>query len=156
MTERNVRIEPYGHLVIDAAVWVGLRAGGTEPTLTTDLHAWASQHGDDILDNRSDPAGSRSDLDWTDIATAWCQDRGHQLRDPGVITHAGTRLDAPVWVLLADTADGRRLAVVGINHDPPAVYLDTTGDPGWWYDANSVVIACPTCGQRCSLNLPQP
>jgi hypothetical protein len=147
MTERNVRIEPGGYLVIDARAWVSLRTGGTEPALTTDIRAWASQRGDTARDNTDDPAapaGRQPDQDWADAARSWCHDRGHEVREPGVIVHAETRLNAQVRVLLASTSEGgRRIAVVGINHNPPTVHLDTTPDPWWWYDADSVVITCP-------------
>lgn len=143
MTERTVRIEPGGYLVIDVGAWVGLRTGGTDPALTADLREWTRQRAEDVPDNLGVPAGPQLNQDWTGVARAWCLDRGHQLRELGVIVHAETRLDAQVRVLLADTSDGRRLAVVGISRNPPTVHLDTTPDPWWWCDADSVVVTCP-------------
>lgn len=143
MAERNVRIDPAGHLVIDTRAWVDLRTGGPEPALTTDLRRWARQHDEDIRDGADGPDEPPPKRTGPHRARAWCHDRGHQVREPSVIVHAETRLDAQVWVLLASASDGRRLAVIGINHDPPTVYLDTTCDPWWWCDADSVVITCP-------------
>jgi hypothetical protein len=143
MAEPNVRIEPGGYLVIDVGAWVALRTGGIEPDLTADLHEWTRQSAQDAPGDRDGPDRPQPNQDWTQAACAWCEDRGHQLRGPGVIVHAETRLDAHVSVLLASTPDVLRLAVVGINHDPPTVHLDTAPDPWWWCDANSVVITCP-------------
>jgi hypothetical protein len=126
MAEDNVRIEPGGCVLIDVNAWVSLRTAGIEPTLTAELHEWA---------------GHRAE-NWSEAAQGWSQDQGYDLREPDVITHGATRLDASAWVLLATAGDGRRLAVVGIDHDPPTIYLDTTLDPWWWYDADSVVITC--------------
>ena len=143
MAEPGVRIEPGGRLVIEVATWVSRRTRGTEPALTADLRECVRHRSDAVRDSASELAGPQPDPDWPGTARAWCHDRGHQLREPGVIVHAETRLDARVWVLLATASDGRRLAIVGINRNPPTVYLDTTDDPWRWGDADSVVITCP-------------
>lgn len=130
MAERAVRISPDGGIVIDPAAWISRRVGGPRPDLTAELRAWPGRVTTDGIPN------------WPQVAQAWCTVRGHQVRGLGLIVHKQTRLDTQVWALLT-TSDGRPLAVVGINHDPPTVHLDTTGDPWRWYDADSVVIACP-------------
>jgi hypothetical protein len=98
MTERNVRIEPDGYLVIDARAWVGLRTGGTEPALTADPRAWAAT----------------------------------------LTTVFGPSLDAPFSICPDSTAFH-----VGSRKTP----CDCDRSP--W-------ILCPTCGQRCGVDLPQP
>jgi hypothetical protein len=64
------------------------------------------------------------------------------LREPGLIVHDRTRLDARVWVLLATSDDHGDVAVVGVHQDPPTVYADTLAEVWAWHDADSVAITC--------------
>ena len=135
MSEPSVWITADGRVVIDSAAWIGHRVRGSRPDLVADLHAWL-----DSVDTLDDGETVR---DWTSVSQAWCTARGHDVREPGLIVHEQTRLDARLWVLLLDAADGSRVAVVGINHEPPTLYSDGTSEPWVWCDADSVVITCP-------------
>ena len=80
----------------------------------------------------------------TATARAWCAARGHATPEPDYLAHAEIRLDTGVWILRATIADRYTVAVVGINHDPPAVYAEVPHlDPWEWFDADSVDIICP-------------
>jgi hypothetical protein len=139
---KNARIEPGGYVTIDVAAWLEHRTGGPDADLTTDLHAWAATHDDHGEPLRgSGQAPPRQD--WSAAARTWCQQRGHELPDPDLIAHVETRLEAEVWILRATVGDRYRIAVVGINNDPPTVYSDSCTDSWDWFDADSVVIRCP-------------
>jgi hypothetical protein len=132
----HARITSGGRIVIDTTAWISRRTSRPRPDLTADLHAWAHQ-GTDLQPVPDSNTG------WPDAAQAWCAARGHHVREPGLIVHEQSRLDARVWVLTATTTDGDPVAVVAVNDHPPTVYADGTSDPWAWCDAESVVIACP-------------
>jgi hypothetical protein len=101
--------------------------------LTADHH-WNDAHPDRSADpGPPGPGGDRSG--------GW--DRGFQVADPDLIAHVETRLDAEVCILRATSPQHGPVAVVGINHDRPVVYADTCTDSWYWFDADSVQIACP-------------
>jgi hypothetical protein len=158
----HARIEN-GFISIDTAAWLEQRTGGPLDDLTGDLRTRAARH-----HPQADPAtpaatdqggddGRRDDgpvpLDgyvWRQAVLAWCAARGHGSPDPTdplagplVIAHEGTRLDREVWLALAETPDGCRIAVVQCNDDVPVVYADAVGDTGDWFDADTVQIGCP-------------
>jgi hypothetical protein len=139
---KHARVEPGGYLTIDTSAWLAQRTGGPDDELTADLHTWIAIHtdtGEPVTDPTRPPPGR----DWPLAARTWCAHHGHELPEPDLIVHVETRLDAEVWVLRAVTAERYRIAVVGINHDPPAVYAESCTDPGEWFDADSVDISCP-------------
>jgi hypothetical protein len=113
MGEPSVRITPGGRVVIDAAAWIVRRIRAPRPDLVADLHAWR-----DSLNPEDETV-----TDWTSVTQAWSTARGHGLREPGLIVHEQSRLDACLWVLFLDAADGSQIAVVGINDNEPAAYL---------------------------------
>ena len=135
MSEPSVWITAGGRVVIDSAAWIGHRVRGSRPDLVADLYAW--------LDSFNTQDEGETTRDWTSVSQAWCTARGHDVREPGLIVHEQTRLDARLWVLLLDATDGSRVAVVGISDEPPTAYADDTSEPWVWCDADSVVITCP-------------
>jgi hypothetical protein len=129
-----------GWIAIDARAWLDQRTGGPILDLTAALRAaWAARA---RFTNPQPP-------DWTDLVPRWLTDHRYPSPDPAdpdglqVITHAGTRLDADLWIARATTPNHGPIAVVLINDDPPGVYADTAGDLADWYDADTVDIVCP-------------
>jgi hypothetical protein len=139
----HVRITPDGRLTIDAAAWIAHRTDGVHRDLTADLHSWAREHAHHIGPDQTQAATGAPPPNWPALAHAWCDARSHQIDEPGMIRHVGTRLDTDLWLLPAATADGRRIAVLGTSHDSPTVHANTCADSWQWRDADSVVIACP-------------
>ena len=135
MREPSVRITPGGRVVIDTGAWIARRIRAPRPDLVADLRAW--------VESFDPPDDGDTVTDWTSVTQAWCAARGHDVREPGLIVHEQTRLDARLWVLLLDAADGSQVAVVGINDNQPEAYSDGTSEPWVWCDADSVVITCP-------------
>lgn len=131
--DSRVAIHPGGYVTVDVLAWLDQRTGGPIDELTTALQGWAS---------RPDAAP------WLENAQTWMTTSGFEPTSPelvvtDVIAHIETRLDAEVWILRGVHRECGRVAVVGINHDPPTVYADSCTDSGDWYDADSVDIACP-------------
>ena len=112
MREPSVRITPGGRVVIDTGAWIARRIRAPRPDLVADLRAW--------VESFDPPDDGDTVMDWTSVTQAWCAARGHDVREPGLIVHEQTRLDARLWVLLLDAADGSQVAVVGINDNQPA------------------------------------
>jgi hypothetical protein len=130
-------------ITIDHTAWLEQRTGGLDDDLTADLSVWTVTHTD--TGEPMPPDGDPDGRDWPAAARAWCTARGYQVDETGVIDHVETRLDAQVWILRAvTTTAGYRIAIVGINDHPPAVYAEAhhieTAD---WCDADSVEISCP-------------
>jgi hypothetical protein len=148
------RITSTGGVLIDTAAWIAARTGDVRTDLTGQLHGWARHH----PDQAANPAATADRRDarrpgagWPGLALAWCEHAGHQVGQPGLVVHQGTRLDTSVWILPATTNNGGdggpgagRIAVVGLGDHPPAVYVDATTDPWAWRDADTVTITCPT------------
>jgi hypothetical protein len=94
---------------------------------------------------------------WGKTVLDWCTDRGYFSPEPcvdpkvgpSVLTHEGTRLDSDLWIARAIAGAWGPVAVViplsptGHATITPVVYADTARDSGYWYDADSVEIACP-------------
>ncbi len=152
------RITPTGAVLIDTTAWIAARTGGVRADLSERLHSWASHHRDQTATATADRRQTRRPgAGWAGLALAWCEHAGHQVGDPGLVVHQGTRLDAGVWILpvIASNGDGDgggrgagvgRVAVVGTGDHPPLVYADATTDPWAWRDADTVTITCPTPG----------
>ena len=115
MREPSVRITPGGRVVIDTGAWIARRIRAPRPDLVADLRAW--------VESFDPPDDGDTVTDWTSVTQAWCAARGHDVREPGLIVHEQTRLDARLWVLLLDAADGSQVAVVGINDNQPSGIL---------------------------------
>lgn len=139
----HVRIEPDGRITIDAAAWIAHRTYRIHHDLTADLRSWARQHAH--LIDPDETLGTNGSLSprWPTVTQAWCDARGHRINELGMIRHAGTRLDANLWLLLASTTDHGEITIVGTDHGFPTVHADACTDSWQWYDADSVVIACP-------------
>jgi hypothetical protein len=139
---KHARIEPDGHVRIDVAAWLARRTGGPDEDVTADLRQWAATHDDN---GEPVPDADQANLrrDWLSAVRTWCQHRRHDLAEVDRILHRGTRLDADVWILRATVRRSYRIAVVGINNDPPTVYSDSCTDSGDWFEADTVDISCP-------------
>lgn len=125
-------IEPDGRVRIHTPAWLEQRTGGLDPEFTRDLHTWAATR---------TGTGPR---DWPALARAWCTARELATPEPDFLTHTGTRLDADLWILRATSGHRYRIAVIGLNQDPPVVHAEIPHlDPGDWFDADSVDIGCP-------------
>jgi hypothetical protein len=135
----HARIEPGGFIRIDTGAWIADRTGGPDPDLTKDLHV----HAWNATRRPADPDHEQPS-NWITVTRTWCAERGHQvLREPDLIRHDQTRLDARIWILRAIVADKYPIAVIGSSGRPATVYADTCTDSGYWFDADSVDIVCP-------------
>jgi hypothetical protein len=143
---RHARINPDGTIGIDTTAWLDQRTGGPDADLTSDLHAWATTStGTGEPGTPAGPGQAAVPRAWPAVARAWCAARGFQTPEPDFLAHTGTRLDADVWILRATVDSSRyRIAIIGLNQDPPVVHAEVPGlDPWEWFDADSVDIACP-------------
>jgi hypothetical protein len=149
---RHARITPDWTIRIDTTAWLDQRTGGPDPDLTGDLHTWAATHTNTGEANPGQPEPHRLGAEppvgvrnWPAVARAWCAARGHETPEPDFLAHTGTRLDADLWILRAAVGSSRyRIAVIGINQDPPVVHAEVPLlDPWDWFDADSVDICCP-------------
>jgi hypothetical protein len=132
----HVTIEHGHHVAIDAHGWVAQRVGDDLTELTASLHDWGRlQH------------LTYTSLDWITRAELWCQARGYDIAESGPMTHDHYRLSAPVTILLAVADDHGTIAIVSVDDAPPTVYRDITTDDGYWYQVDSLDIACG-CGRR--------
>jgi hypothetical protein len=132
----HVTIEHGHHVAIDAHGWVAQRVGDDLTELTASLHAWGRlQH------------LTYTSLDWITRAELWCRARGYDIAESGPMTHDHYRLSAPVTILLAVADDHGTIAIVSVDDAPPTVYRDITTDDGYWYQVDSLDIACG-CGRR--------
>lgn len=132
----HARIEPGGFVSIDTSAWIAERTGGPDPDLTDNLRAWGAAL---IL---CDPDRKQAHDPITEART-WCLTYGYAINEPGLITHEDTRLDVRVWILRATVAENYPIAVIGLNDAEGCVYADTCLDSGYWFDADSIDIACP-------------
>jgi len=140
----HARITPDGSIRIDTASWITHRTGGDIPRLTSGLH---QTRRDTERANGPRPPDIAHGLRgfWVGVTWTWYTNQFINLSAPDpVIVHAGTRLDADVWIVRAEGGEGGPLAVIGINDHDPLVYTDTTTDPWAWRDPGTVIISCPT------------
>ena len=75
---------------------------------------------------------------------AWCVARGYHVAESAPLWHDSPRLSEPFAVVLATARRASAIAIVSVNDDPPTIYSDATTDEGYWYDATTVNISCPT------------
>lgn len=125
-----------GHPIIDVHAWIAARIGAPHPHLTATLRALA---GVAPFRDRSHPR-----IAWADLAVAWCVARGYQVAESAPLWHDSPRLSDPFAVVLATSRRAGAIAVVTVDDDPPTVYADATTEEGYWYDATTVTISCPT------------
>jgi len=140
----HARIEPGGYVSIDTAAWLEQRTGGPIDEATADLLHWAETHPAAGAEGWILASIPRS-RGWILTARAWCTQQGWELVEPDLIVHTDTRLDAEIWILRASTptADFGRIAIVGVDHDPPVVFAESCTDSGDWFLADTVDVFCP-------------
>jgi hypothetical protein len=133
----HARIEN-GYISIDTTAWLEQRTAGQVTELTDDLRSWGART----------LTWDRSLRGWVDLVPLWRLARGYvspdpaDPGDPAILAHAGTRLDAEVWIARMLTPSHGRVAVVRRDDDPPVVFTDTS-ETADWYDADTVQISCP-------------
>jgi len=130
------------------------RATASAPRGATAPHTaphTAPQNASDAVPRTSDgTSGDVAGYAWRRAALSWCAVRGHRRPDarrpdaaPTVIVHTATRLDRPLWLALASTADRGPIVVAQVGRTPPVVHAAATTEPVRWYDADTVVVHCP-------------
>ena len=141
---KHAWITPDGSVTVSTKAWLQQRVDGRLPELTGHLRRWANRHtpeGEPRKPELLPGATLRTTADWVATTRAWAEATDSQEAEPDVIVHQGTRLDTNLWIVRVTNPARRRLAVVGVNPHPPAVYGDSCASVMDWSDI-SVDILC--------------
>lgn len=125
------------YYLIDTTAWLDQRTGAHQPDRSAQLHDFVRC---DVFDEY------RPGMDMAARMRLWCGAHGYAVGDGNVIEHDDECLTKPVTIVLTDTTGvaGQALALVSIDGTRPEVFADITTDVGYWFDATTIHIRCPS------------